>query len=109
MQQDLQPLLTSVQRNCHISDARYAGDYTLCVYLLKMREYFRWEKGYAFRDVLPQADVGDWLKQRESFWESIENESFGDLPLAGDRFDPFDNDACEACHPGGAGGEGGRR
>lgn len=96
MQDTLQPLLSAVQRNCHISDARYAGDYTLCIYLLKMREYFRWEKGYAFGENLPQDDVGDWLKQRESFWESIEDESFTDLPLDGDCFDPFDNDALNA-------------
>jgi hypothetical protein len=31
MQEHLQPLLSAVQRNCHISDARHAGDYTLCV------------------------------------------------------------------------------
>ena len=96
MQDTLQPLLSAVQRNCHISDARYAGDYTLCIYLLKMREYFRWEKGYAFGADLPQDDVGEWLKQRESFWESIEDEGFADLPLADERFDPFDNDALNA-------------
>jgi len=92
MQDKLQPLLTAVQRNCHISDARHAGDYTLCVYLLKMREYFRWEKGYAFRDNLPEADVGDWLKERENFWQTIEDESFADLPFDGERYDPFDNE-----------------
>jgi len=96
MQDNLQPLLTAVQRNCHISDARHAGDYTLCIYLLKMREYFRWERGYRFRDNLPEGDVGDWLKQREHFWQSIENESFGDLPVDGDHYDPFDNEAINA-------------
>jgi hypothetical protein len=96
MQDKLQPLLTAVQRNCHISDARHAGDYTLCVYLLKMREYFRWEKSYAYRDKLPEADVGDWLKQRESFWETIEDDSFTDLPIDGEYYDPFDNEAVNA-------------
>ena len=83
MHDKLQPLLTAVQRNCHISDARHAGDYTLCVYLLKMREYFRWEKRYAFRDKLPDVDVGDWLTQREDFWLSIEDEAFARLPIDG--------------------------
>lgn len=96
MQQELQPLLSAVQRNCHISDARHAGDYTLCVYLLKMREYFRWEKGYSFQDNLPDGDVGNWLKERERFWETIEDESFADLPVDGDRYDPFDNEAVNA-------------
>jgi len=92
----LQPLLTTVQRNCHISDARYAGDYSLCVYLLKMREYFRWEKGYAFADKLAEGEVGDWLKEREEFWQTIEEESFAELPIDGERFDPFDNEAINA-------------
>ncbi|TNF88884.1 MAG: hypothetical protein JSU67_07440 [Gammaproteobacteria bacterium] len=96
MQDRLQPLLSAVQRNCHIADARHAGDYTLCVYLLKMREYFRWEKGYAFQDNLPDEDLGDWLKQREHFWQTIEDESFADLPVDGDRYDPFDIEAVNA-------------
>ncbi|MDH3387156.1 MAG: hypothetical protein OEN02_04555 [Gammaproteobacteria bacterium] len=96
MQDKLQPLLTAVRRNCHISDARHAGDYTLCIYLLKMREYFRWEKGYAFRDNLPDGDVGDWLKERESFWQTIEDEPFIDLPIDGVCYDPFDNEAINA-------------
>jgi len=102
MQPELQPLLSAVQRNCHISDASHAGDYTLCVYLLKMREYFRWEQGYSFRDNLPEDDVGNWLRERELFWESIEDEPFVDLPIAGDCYDPFDNLAINAAlHPQG--------
>lgn len=92
----LQPLLKAVQRNCHISDARHAGDYTLCIYLLKMREYFRWEKSYTFGDRLPEDDVGDWLTQREHFWQSIEDEPFADLPLDGEYYGPFDNGAVNA-------------
>ncbi|MCG6888951.1 MAG: hypothetical protein LJE92_05140 [Gammaproteobacteria bacterium] len=96
MQDELQPLLTAVQRNCHISDARHAGDYTLCIYLLKMREYFRWEKRYAFNDNLPEVDVGDWLTQREKFWQTIEDEPFTNLPVDGEYYDPFDNEAVNA-------------
>ena len=96
MQNPLQNLLAAVQHNCHISDARYAGNYTMCVYLLKMREYFRWEKGFTFRDRLPDAEVGEWLKQRESFWETIEEEPFNDLPVDGECYDPFDNDSLNA-------------
>jgi len=96
MQDKLQPLLTAVQRNCHISDARHAGDYTLCIYLLKMREYFRWEKRYTFKDNLPEGDVGDWLTQRENFWQAIEDEPFIDLPLDGEYYDPFDSAALNA-------------
>lgn len=96
MQAELQPLLTAIQRNCDISDARHAGDYTLCIYLLKMREYFRWEQGLKFDDHLLEGDVGAWLKAREELWASIEDEPFDDLPLGGNCYDPFDDQAMNA-------------
>ncbi|MBI5040960.1 MAG: hypothetical protein HZB57_07125 [Gammaproteobacteria bacterium] len=96
------PLLAAVQKNCNIADALHAGDYTLCVYLLKMREYFRWEKGYAFSTPLPRADVGLWLKEREQLWEGMENETFARLPIAGGEHDPFDtNNLNDALNPHG--------
>lgn len=90
MDQAFQPLLSAVRRNCAIADALHAGEYTLCVYLLKMREYFRWEKGYPFSCSLPNADVGNWLREREQLWESLEHEPFAALPLADAEHDPFD-------------------
>jgi len=42
---DLSTLQATVQRNCHISDARHAGQHSLCIFLLKMREYYRRESG----------------------------------------------------------------
>ncbi|MFN2308354.1 MAG: Sfum_1244 family protein [Gammaproteobacteria bacterium] len=90
--QNLEPLLGAVRRNCDIADALHAGDYTLCVYLLKMREYFRWERGYGFTAPLPQAEIGDWLKQREQFWETLADERFAPLPLDDAEHDPFDAD-----------------
>lgn len=92
MDQAFLPLLNAVRRNCAISDALHAGEYTLCVYLLKMREYFRWEKGYPFTCALPNAEVGNWLREREQLWESLEHEAFARLPLDGDEHDPFDAD-----------------
>lgn len=92
MDQAFQPLLSAVRRNCAISDALHAGEYTLCVYLLKMREYFRWEKGYPFSCSLPNDEVGNWLREREQLWESLEHETFAALPLDGDEHDPFETD-----------------
>ena len=36
-------IVSAVQKNCHISDAQFASDLTLCTFLLKMRELYRWE------------------------------------------------------------------
>ncbi len=85
-------LCETVQKNCDICDARYAANYTLCVYLLKMREYFRWENGYTYDDTLPNEAIGSWVQERESLWEELEKESFIPLLIDGKKFDPFDTD-----------------
>lgn len=86
---NLRGLRDIVQTNCHISDARFASDYTLCVYLLKMREYYRWEKGLRFGEPLSNDAVGDWLSEREQYWESLEASEFAPLTIDGVSFDPF--------------------
>ena len=84
------PALTAtVQRNCDISDARHAGDYGLCTFLLKMREYYRWEHELPLTRNLPQDELGDWLSKRERLWDGIETENFAPLPLDCGAIDPF--------------------
>ena len=92
MVQQANLLCETVQKNCDISDARHAASYTLCVYLLKMREYFRWENGYSYNDELPKEDVGTWVQEREHLWESLEEENFLPLSIDGKEFDPFDTE-----------------
>jgi hypothetical protein len=92
-----QDLIQTVQRNCHIADARHAGDYTLCVYLLKMREFFRWEQGIRLSDVVTSDDVGEWLTQREAVWDELDDQDYAPLPLNGSgEHDPFANEAINA-------------
>jgi len=86
----------SVQQNCHIADALHAGNYTLCVYLLKMREFYRWEQGLPFQHPLGNESVGEWLRQRESLWAELESAEFGPVRIEDDEFDPFDSDAINA-------------
>jgi hypothetical protein len=80
-----------VQTNCHIADSQAAGDYTLCIYLLKMREFYRWESGYDYGDPLPGEEVGAWLRQREELWESLAENNFSSIPINGVDYDPFDS------------------
>jgi len=89
-------LAHTVQTNCHISDARFAGNHTLCVFLLKMREYYRWERGLSFTDSLSNESVGDWLADRERLWETLGEQPFQPLSVAGQELDPFDSDAVNA-------------
>lgn len=86
-------LLESVRHNCHIADARQAGDYTLCVYLLKMREYFRWEQGLAYSDRIDPDSLGPWLREREALWEEVEEQDYQALSLHQQQYDCFAADA----------------
>ncbi|NOQ88704.1 MAG: hypothetical protein GQ550_07245 [Gammaproteobacteria bacterium] len=88
---DIQQLINNVQQNCHISDARHAGNYTLCIYLLKMREFYRWEHKHAFSEKLSSDDIGEWLSKREGLWEDIENDSYHQISLGNNQHDPFDS------------------
>jgi len=90
---DIQQLSDKVQHNCHISDARHAGNYTLCVYLLKMREFYRWEQRYAFSEKLSTDAIGNWLSRREALWDTLEDEDYHPLSIAAAEHDPFDSAA----------------
>jgi len=87
---NIKPITSNIQTNCNIADAKYAGNFTLCIYLLKMREYFRWEKGFGYTSNLPQSDVGQWLIKREALWSDLEDKDFNLLEIDNDEIDPFD-------------------
>lgn len=89
---DVSDLKSVVQRNCHIADAQHAGDYTLCTYLMKMRELYRWEKGLGFTTPLTTSEVGSWVREREAVWETLEDSEFAQLPIHGDLVHPFESD-----------------
>lgn len=86
---DIQTLIDDVQLNCHISDARHAGNYTLCIYLLKMREFYRWEKQLTFSEKLSTDDIGRWLSQREDLWEQLESDDYRNIKINDAEHDPF--------------------
>lgn len=83
-------LQSVVQTNCHISDAQYAGNYTLCIYLLKMREFYRWETQQPFGKALSNDDIGQWLTGREQLWEQLETQNYAPLNINGQLVDAFE-------------------
>ena len=89
---NLSKLQQHVQHNCHISDATHAGNYTLCIYLLKMREYYRWEHAMGFDDLIENDNIGKWLTERESLWETLEESPFRQLTIGDEKYEPFDID-----------------
>jgi len=87
---NLEPIVSAVQRNCHIADARHAGDLSMCTFLMKMREFYRWENELSFSNDLEKNEVGEWLNEREHMWEGLESSPFASLPLPSGAVDPFD-------------------
>ena len=67
--------LDAVQHNCDVSDSQHADHYSLCVYLMHMREYFRWERQLGPDAVLGADAVGEWVHKRESYWDTLEGAS----------------------------------
>ena len=86
-------LAETVQTNCHISDARYAGNYSLCIFLLKMREYYRWENDIPLPSPLSRDEVGTWIQERERIWDDYESLAYQPLALPSGEVDPFEADA----------------
>ncbi|WP_457667866.1 Sfum_1244 family protein [Thiolapillus sp.] len=91
MNHSLEKIRDQVQHNCHIADARHGGDYTMCTYLLKMREFFRWEEGLGFQSSIPAENLGDWLTAREELWDKLGEDDFAAIEIDGRSFDPFDS------------------
>lgn len=91
----LAKLIAAVQHNCDISDAQFAGDYTMCTYLLKMREFYRWEQGIALGLRMDNRAVGEWVEHREQRWARLldTDQDFHDLDWRGQAFSPFTADA----------------
>jgi len=85
-------LIQQVQNNCHLSDAQYAGNYTLCIYLLKMREFYRWETQTPFTTRLDNTDIGQWLTQREALWDDIDEQPLQNIHINNASYDLFDNE-----------------
>jgi len=86
----LSRFVDAVQTNCHIADARHAGEMPLCIYLLQLREFYRWQRGLAFGAELPRAALGAWIAEREALWDGLAEHAIGALPCADAQVDAFD-------------------
>lgn len=89
-------VVDAVRQNCHISDAQYAGDLTLCTFLLKMRELYRWENDIPLSQEMPRSEVGEWMNVRGQLWDEIETAAYVPVPLTTGEADPFESQRINA-------------
>jgi hypothetical protein len=87
---NLHALITSIKRNCNISDAKYWGFYSLCGLLLRLRELYRSEKGMRPWERINQEEISDWISEREALWQELEGETLCDIIVAEEVYGPFE-------------------
>jgi hypothetical protein len=86
-------LIEQVQRNCDISDARYAGAYSICGLALRLRHLFKWSRSLPPWEEREASEVLAWIGERESLWESLAGEEYQPIVIDGIAHDPFDSAA----------------
>ena len=82
-------LKEQIQRNCDISDANYAGLYSLCSLLLRMRDLYKWEHDLCPWEEPEPSVLLDWVDARENRWEEIARDEIRPLTLGIQSYDPF--------------------
>ena len=86
----IETLIKSVQFNCDLSDREFAADYSICIYLIRMREYYRWSHDIAPNETLDQSALLDWVSGTEARWDEIVADDFQVLDYQGKVYQPFD-------------------
>jgi hypothetical protein len=87
---DLEELRAQIQHNCDVSDAAYGGVYSLCGFLLRLRDLYKWEHGIAPWHEAEPAEVLEWVDRRENYWDEIVEEELRPVRIGEDDFEPFD-------------------
>jgi hypothetical protein len=96
----LDGFIKQVLHNCCISDAKYAGCYSICGLALRLRDLYKWEKGLAPWVEEEPSKVLEWIGNREDLWEKLMDKDLGALTFDGRTYDPFDTQGVnEAMEP----------
>ncbi|QCQ21089.1 Sfum_1244 family protein [Desulfoglaeba alkanexedens] len=90
MSSDISAIAAQVQHNCHVSDANFGSTFSLCGFLLRLRELYKWESGLSPWEEPEPATLLKWIEDRESFWEPLFDQEFRPITWNGTAFDPFD-------------------
>ncbi|MBR9980851.1 MAG: hypothetical protein KFF50_07475 [Desulfatitalea sp.] len=93
---DAPEITRQVQYNCDVSDARYAGIYSICGLAMRLRELYKWDQHLAPWQEHESGQVLDWIGRRETLWESLAEAEFQSLTIDGRAFEAFDSQAINA-------------
>ena len=87
---DLARLSREVVHNCDVSDARYAGIYSVCGLAMRLRDLYKWERRLPPWQEDEAARVLEWIGDKEELWESLQEAEYDRLQVSNQSFDPFD-------------------
>lgn len=87
---DLEALSRQVLDNCAISDARFAGHYSVCGLALRLRDLYKWEKGLEPWVEENPPVLLEWIGGKQEEWEGLVERDFAALTVSGTAYDPFD-------------------
>jgi len=90
---DFERLKLTVQANCDRVDSEYAQNFGLCIYLLRMWDYYRWWHRLPLSAQVPNEEILPWIGEVEEYWEGIAGSGFDNLMLDGSSFSPFQTEA----------------
>jgi hypothetical protein len=89
---DVDKIRTQVQRNCDISDSKHAGLFSVCGLALRLRDLYKWDNGLAPWVERDAGEVLNWIGDRETLWETLEDKTYGPIHVNEKIYDPFDTD-----------------
>jgi hypothetical protein len=86
----IEAVRAQVQRNCDLSDAQNCGAFSLCSFILLIRNFYKW-----FHHIEPwnegePAHTLEWIAQREALWEEIQDRPFSPIVWQDKSYDPYD-------------------
>lgn len=79
-----------VLRNCSISDARYAGNYSVCGLAMRLRDLYKWEKGLEPWVEEEAPVLLEWIGCKEEEWDSLADRDLEDVIIQGTPYRPLD-------------------
>jgi len=87
---ELKHIAEQIRYNCNITDAKYAGIYSVCNLALRLRDLFKWENGLDPWVEKNPAEVLEWIGHREQKWEELADKDYIKINIQGNAYQPFD-------------------
>lgn len=87
---EIEDIRKQVRRNCEIADAKSWGTYSICGLLLRLRDQYKWEKGFEPWVEINHSEILTWVSEKEKIWEFLAEDSFQSIKIGDKDFSPFD-------------------